>query len=106
MLVLGVETSCDDTAAAVLADGRKIIANVVSSQDAVHSPYGGVVPELASRQHVRNILPIIDAALTQAGITVGDLDGVAVTRAPVACISASSNGRGSICASSCPLLTI
>ncbi|HEY6200590.1 MAG TPA: tRNA (adenosine(37)-N6)-threonylcarbamoyltransferase complex transferase subunit TsaD [Candidatus Binatia bacterium] len=82
MLVLGVETSCDDTAAAVLADGRKIIANVVSSQDAVHSPYGGVVPELASRQHVRNILPIIDAALTQAGITVGDLDGVAVTRGP------------------------
>ncbi len=82
MLVLGVETSCDDTAAAVLADGRKIVANVVSSQDAVHSPYGGVVPELASRQHVRNILPIVDAALKQAGISVADLGGIAVTRGP------------------------
>lgn len=82
MLVLGVETSCDDTAAAVLADGRKIAANIVSSQDAVHSPYGGVVPELASRQHVRNILPIIDAALKQAGISIGDLGGIAVTRGP------------------------
>ena len=51
MLILGVETSCDDTAAAVLRDGRAVLANVVSSQDQVHSPYGGVVPELASRQH-------------------------------------------------------
>ncbi len=82
MLVLGVETSCDDTAAAVLADGRKIVSNIVSSQDAVHSPYGGVVPELASRQHVRNILPIIDAALKQAGISLGNLGGIAVTRGP------------------------
>jgi N6-L-threonylcarbamoyladenine synthase len=82
MLVLGVETSCDDTAAAVLADGRKIIANVVSSQDEIHSPYGGVVPELASRQHVRHILPIIDGALEQAGIGLGDLSGIAVTRGP------------------------
>jgi N6-L-threonylcarbamoyladenine synthase len=82
MLVLGVESSCDDTAAAVLADGRKIVANIVSSQDAVHSPYGGVVPELASRQHIRNILPIIDAALKQAGAGVGDLGGIAVTRGP------------------------
>jgi N6-L-threonylcarbamoyladenine synthase len=81
-LVLGVESSCDDTAAAVLADGRKIVANVVSSQDAIHSPYGGVVPELASRQHVRNILPIIDAALNQAGAGIGDLSGIAVTRGP------------------------
>ena len=82
MLVLGVESSCDDTAAAVLADGRKIVANVVSSQDAIHSPYGGVVPELASRQHVRNILPIIDAALKQAGAGLADLGGIAVTRGP------------------------
>ena len=82
MLVLGVESSCDDTAAAVLADGRKIVANIVSSQDAVHSPYGGVVPELASRHHVRNILPIIDAALAQAGVGIGDLGGIAVTRGP------------------------
>jgi N6-L-threonylcarbamoyladenine synthase len=82
MLVLGVETSCDDTAAAVLADGRTIVANVVSSQDEIHNPYGGVVPELASRQHVRHILPIIDGALKQAGAGLGDLDGIAVTRGP------------------------
>src|SRR5688500_17248068 len=62
MLVLGVETSCDDTAAAVLRDGREILANLVSSQDHVHGPYGGVVPELASRQHIENIVPIVDAA--------------------------------------------
>ncbi len=82
MIVLGVETSCDDTAAAVLVDGRRIAANVVSSQDEIHSPYGGVVPELASRQHVRNILPIIDGALSQAGVGLNDLDGIAVTRGP------------------------
>ena len=82
MLVLGVETSCDDTAAAVLRDGRSLLANVVSSQDHIHGPYGGVVPELASRQHVQNILPIIDAALQQAGIAVKDLGGIAVTYGP------------------------
>ena len=82
MLVLGVETSCDDTAAAVLADGRKVLANVVSSQDEIHSPFGGVVPELASRQHVRHILPIIDGALEQAGVGLRELDGIAVTRGP------------------------
>jgi N6-L-threonylcarbamoyladenine synthase len=82
MLVLGVETSCDDTAAAVLVDGRRVAANVVSSQDEIHSPYGGVVPELASRQHVRHILPIIDGALGQAGVALNDLDGIAVTRGP------------------------
>jgi N6-L-threonylcarbamoyladenine synthase len=79
MLVLGVETSCDDTAAALLQDGRTILANVVSSQDSVHGPYGGVVPELASRQHIKNILPIIDGALKNAGATLADVDGFAVT---------------------------
>jgi N6-L-threonylcarbamoyladenine synthase len=82
MLVLGVETSCDDTAAAVLLDGRTILANVVSSQDQIHGVYGGVVPELASRQHIRNILPIIDGALEKAAISLKDLDGIAVTRGP------------------------
>jgi N6-L-threonylcarbamoyladenine synthase len=81
MLVLGVETSCDDTAAAVLDEGR-VLANLVSSQDTVHKPFGGVVPELASRQHVRNILPILDAALTAANVSLKDLDGLAVTRGP------------------------
>lgn len=82
MLVLGIETSCDDTAAAVLLDGRTILANVVSSQDQIHGAYGGVVPELASRQHLRNILPIVDGALGKAGVSVRDLSGIAVTRGP------------------------
>ena len=82
MLVLGVETSCDDTAAAVLQDGQTILANVVSSQDQVHGPYGGVVPELASRQHILSILPIVDGALKGARIGLKDLDGIAVTYGP------------------------
>src|SRR5204862_5280760 len=82
MLVLGVETSCDDTAAAVLQDGRTILANVVSSQDAVHGPYGGVVPELASRQHIRNLLPVVDAALRRAKMTLLDVEGIAATCGP------------------------
>jgi N6-L-threonylcarbamoyladenine synthase len=82
MLVLGVETSCDDTAAAVLLDGREILSNLVSSQDGVHSPYGGVVPELASRQHVRQVLPMVDRALREAEIGLKDLDGLAVTYGP------------------------
>lgn len=82
MLVLGVETSCDDTAAAVLQDGRRILSNLVSSQDQIHSPYGGVVPELASRQHLRQVLPVVDQALAKAGIGLKDLDGLAVTFGP------------------------
>lgn len=82
MLVLGIETSCDDTAASVLLDGRTMLANLVSSQNAIHGPFGGVVPELASRQHVRNILPILDGALQKAGVGLKDLDGIAVTRGP------------------------
>jgi len=81
MLVLGIESSCDDSAAAVLRDGR-LLSSVVSSQDAVHGPFGGVVPELASRHHLRNLLPVIDAALARAGVAVSALDGIAVTRAP------------------------
>jgi N6-L-threonylcarbamoyladenine synthase len=80
-LVLGIETSCDDTAAAVLR-GTEILSSVVSSQDEVHSPYGGVVPELASRHHIRNILPIIDQALTTAGVQLSQLAGIAVTCGP------------------------
>jgi N6-L-threonylcarbamoyladenine synthase len=81
VVVLGIESSCDDSAAAVLRDGR-LLASVVSSQDAVHGPYGGVVPELASRQHVRNVLPVVDAALERAGVGLGDLDGIVATRGP------------------------
>jgi N6-L-threonylcarbamoyladenine synthase len=82
MLVLGVETSCDDTAAAVLCDGQTILANIVSSQDQIHGPYGGVVPELASRQHIKNILPIVDGTLQKAGVALQDIDGIAVTYGP------------------------
>jgi N6-L-threonylcarbamoyladenine synthase len=82
MVVLGIETSCDDTAAAVLRDGRTILANIVSSQDQAHRPYGGVVPELASREHIQNIVPVIDRALHSAGVRLQELDGLAVTRGP------------------------
>lgn len=81
LCLLGIETSCDDTAAAVL-HGKQIRASVVSSQDEVHGPYGGVVPELASRHHMRNILPIIDQALHAAGVRLEQLDGIAVTCGP------------------------
>jgi N6-L-threonylcarbamoyladenine synthase len=81
-LVLGVETSCDETAAAVVRDGRQILSNVVSTQAAVHAPYGGVVPELASRHHVENIVPVIEGAMREAGAAFPDLDAVAVTQGP------------------------
>ena len=82
MLILGIETSCDETAAAIVEDGKNIISDVVSSQVAVHSPYGGVVPELASRKHVEMILPVIAKALTQAGKEPAQLDAIAVTQGP------------------------
>lgn len=82
MLVLGVETSCDETAAAVVADGEKILSSVVASQEQIHAPYGGVVPELASRRHVEVILPVVEKALGEAGIRLRDLEGIAVTQGP------------------------
>lgn len=81
LTVLGIETSCDDTAASVLRDSI-VLSNVVSSQDEIHSPYGGVVPELASRQHMRQILPIVDQALYVARVRLEQLDGIAVTCGP------------------------
>jgi len=81
VVVLGLESSCDDSAAAVLRDGR-LVSSVVSSQDAVHGPYGGVVPELASRHHVRNVLAVVNAALDRAEIGLEGIDGIAVTRGP------------------------
>jgi N6-L-threonylcarbamoyladenine synthase len=82
MLVLGIESSCDETAAAVLADGHRILSSVVASQDAVHAPYGGVVPELASRRHLEVITPVLEHALQDAGIKLTDVDGLAVTQGP------------------------
>lgn len=80
--VLGIETSCDETAAAVIADGRTTLSSVVASQIDIHKEYGGVVPEIASRMHVELIIPVIKKALSEAGITMADIDGVAVTNGP------------------------
>ena len=82
MNILGIETSCDETAAAVVADGATILSSVVASQIAIHKPYGGVVPELASRKHVEAIVPVVTQALEQAGIKAESVDAVAVTRGP------------------------
>jgi N6-L-threonylcarbamoyladenine synthase len=88
-LILGIESSCDETAAAVVERGTRQLSNVVASQIAIHSPYGGVVPELASREHLRAIVPVVDAALREAAVTMGaagfgmnDLDAIAVTEGP------------------------
>ena len=82
MKVLGIESSCDETAAAVVAGGRTILSSVVASQVDVHRPYGGVVPELASRQHIQAVVPVVTRALAEAGLSPPDLDAVAVTRGP------------------------
>jgi N6-L-threonylcarbamoyladenine synthase len=81
-LILGIESSCDETAAAVVRRGTEILSNVVASQIATHSPYGGVVPELASREHLRNIVPVVRTALREANVTLADLDAIAVTSGP------------------------
>ena len=82
MRVLAIETSCDDTCAAVVLDGRGVLSNVVSSQASVHQKYGGVVPELASRRHIESIVPIVTEALNLAHLSLGEIDGVAVTQGP------------------------
>jgi N6-L-threonylcarbamoyladenine synthase len=82
MLVLGVETSCDETAAAVVEDGRHIRSDVVASQVMVHAAYGGVVPEVASRQHLATVLPVMRRAVADAGVTLDAIDGFAVTCGP------------------------
>src|SRR5664280_3864371 len=81
-LILGIESSCDETAAAVVERGTRTLSSVVASQIATHARYGGVVPELASREHLRAIVPVVRAALADAGITLADLDAIAVTAGP------------------------
>lgn len=80
--ILGIESSCDETAAAVVADGREILSSVVASQIEIHRKYGGVVPELASREHLRQIVPVVREALAQASLPFADLDAIAVTQGP------------------------
>ena len=82
MLILGIETSCDETAAALVEDGSTILASVVASQTKVHHRYGGVVPELASRKHIEAIVPVVDTALSEADLTLKQVEAVAVTRGP------------------------
>ena len=82
MLVLGIESSCDETAAAIVVDGAKILSSVVASQIPTHERYGGVVPELASREHLRKIEPVVGEACQRARVGIRDVDGVAVTEGP------------------------
>ena len=82
MKILGIETSCDETAAAVVEDGRRLLSNVVASQVEIHARYGGVVPEVASRQHLLQAIPVVTQALSQAGLSLAKIDAVAVTHGP------------------------
>ncbi len=82
MLILGIETSCDETASAIVEDGKRILSNIVASQMDIHSKYGGVVPELASRKHIQNIVPVIQQSLETAKVSLDDVDGIAVTQGP------------------------
>lgn len=80
--ILGIESSCDETAAAVVKNGREVLSNIISSQVPIHRKFGGVVPEIASRKHIENVLPVIDEALKQANVGINDIDGIAVTYGP------------------------
>ena len=80
--ILGIETSCDETAAGVVEDGRALLSNVISSQADLHSPHGGVVPEVASRQHVRDLVPVLEQAAADSGLGLEDMDAIAVTFGP------------------------
>ena len=78
MNILGIDTSCDDTSAGIVADERRVLSNVIHSQVQLHHPHGGVVPELASREHLRNIMPVVREALLKADLRMEDLDGIGV----------------------------
>ena len=82
MLFLGIETSCDDTSAAIVQDGKRVLSSVATNQDAFHAKYGGIVPEIASRQHVALLSAAIEDAAERANVALGAIDGIAVTRGP------------------------
>ena len=82
ILVLGIESSCDETAAAVVKNGREALSNVINSQIDIHKRYGGVVPEIASRCHIEAVNSVVDEALEKAGVTFQDIDAIAVTNGP------------------------
>src|SRR5690242_19225488 len=80
--ILAIETSCDETAAAIIENGRALLSSVVASQMDIHARFGGVFPEVASRQHVLSIVPVVEQALSRAGLTLADMDAIAVTQGP------------------------
>jgi N6-L-threonylcarbamoyladenine synthase len=82
MLILGIDTSCDDTSAAVVEDGSRIVSNIVSGQDKIHEKYGGIVPELASRRHIEMVLPVVEEAMASASADFRDISAIAVTHGP------------------------
>ena len=79
VLILAIESSCDETAAAVVKNGRTMLSNIISSQIALHTLYGGVVPEIASRKHMEQVIQVVDEALKEAKVTLGDITAIAVT---------------------------
>ena len=109
MRILGIESSCDETAAAIVEDGRTILSNVIASQADEHKKYGGVVPELASRRHLENILDVVKQALSDANMTLDEVDGIAVTFAPGligALLVGVSFAKGLALASGKPLIPV
>ena len=109
MLILGIESSCDETAASVSENGTTILSSVVSTQIEEHKKYGGVVPEIASRRHSENILGVVREALDKAGKTLDDMDGIAVTYAPGligALLVGVSFAKGLAMASGKPLIPV
>ena len=109
MKILAIESSCDDTAAAVVEDGRNVLSNVVASQVPEHILYGGVVPEIASRRHVESIVGVVREAMHQSGCAYGDLDAVAATYAPgligALLVGVNIGGAGTLVASLASLIT-
>ena len=83
VLILAIESSCDETAVAVVKNGREVLSNVINTQIAIHTEYGGVVPEIASRKHIENINPVIRKALEDARVTLDDIDAIGVTYGPI-----------------------
>ena len=82
MKILAIESSCDETAAAVIRDGKEVLSNIIASQAEIHARYGGVVPEVAARSHIEVIIPVIDEALSKASCSWDDIDAIAVTNGP------------------------
>ena len=109
MFVLGIESSCDETAAAVVRDGHEVLSSVISSQIKLHAAYGGVIPELAAREHLKNLQPVVTAALRESGHTIDELSGIAVTSHPgliPALLVGNAYAKGLAAASGLPIVGI